>query len=418
MKRYFLGQAACYSGGDVWGHLFAVGRQRDLDDLVQYLGKRYQGEAMLCKNGRSALCLALKAYFDEGDAVIVNGFTCYAVYEAVVAAGLVPVFVDISRESLNFDVTTLEDVFQTGPVLASSPTSSKDSAGVPQAASPVRVTPRGIIIQNSLGNTVDIEAVEKFAKKHNLTIIEDLAHCTGVKYADGRECGTVGAGVALSFGKDKSIDTISGGAVVLRAPVRHEIEAPSKKPQLSCHLRAKFYPLFGAISRGLTSVHLGGALMQGLVKIHWVEKSADNRLDLKRRISKFEAKLALPQFEQLKRSGELPIREFALVDDRDTVLRELAEAGYYFDGLWYKQPVSPERYYKKVHFPEEKCPEAVFVAEHIINFPTYYARSDLKRALEIVKNHLVKDKKSANKARKKTSNKVKKGKKKEGNGKK
>ena len=50
--------------------------------------------------------------------------------------------------------------------------------------------------------------------------------------------------------------------------------------------------------------------MRGLVKIHWVEKSADNRLDLARRISKFEAKLALQQLKDLKKSGEMPLRDF------------------------------------------------------------------------------------------------------------
>ena len=365
-RNYYLGQAANYSSGDILRHLFTIGLPRDCDDLSEYLMKRYKGErAILCKNGRSGLCLALKAYFEPGDKVIVNGFTCYAVYEAVKAAGLVPVFADISREDLNYTVDTLEKV--------------------------VNDSVKGIIVQNSLGNPVDIRAISKFAKEHNLKIIEDLAHCTGVKYKDGRECGTVGVATALSFGKDKSIDTISGGAVVFRAPVVNVVRSPISAPQASCHLRARFYPLFGAISRCLSHLHLGGVFMRGLVKIHWVEKSADNRLDLMRRISRFEAKLALRQFDQLKRSGEPPIREFAFVEDRDVVLQELAKAGYYFDGLWYKQPVSPERYYKKVGFPEKDCPNSVFVAEHIVNFPTYYARSDLKGARDIVKKHAVKE---------------------------
>ncbi|MBR2767173.1 DegT/DnrJ/EryC1/StrS family aminotransferase [Candidatus Saccharibacteria bacterium] len=369
-RHFYLGQAASYSFGDVVRHLFTIGLARNLDALKRYLVQRYKGEeAILCKNGRSGLSLALKAYFEPGDIVIVNGFTCYAVYEAVVSAGLKPLFVDISRDDLNFNIDML--------VKGMKSVNSRHA--------------RGIIIQNSLGNPVDVKAVEKFAKEHGLTIIEDLAHCTGVKYADGRECGTVGAAAAFSFGKDKTIDTISGGAVVFREKVLHEVEAPEKAPRVPDHLRARFYPLFGMICRGLSYVHLGGFLMQGLVKIHWVEKSADNRLDLKRRISKFEAKLALEQFKHLKRSGEAPIREFAFVEDRDEVLKELAKAGYYFDGLWYKQPVSPERYYKKVHFPEKECPNSVFVAKHIVNFPTYYARSDLKVAREIVRKHAVKE---------------------------
>ena len=251
---------------------------------------------------------------------------------------------------------------------------------------------KGIIIQNSLGNPVDITAIEKFAKQYNLMIIEDLAHCAGVKYTDGREAGTVGAAAALSFGKDKSIDTISGGAVVLRHPCKNTIKAPSKLPRISDTLRARFYPLFGAMARGLSYVHLSGAFMRCLVKIHWVEKSADNKLDLERKIAKFEAKLALKQLKNLKKSGEKPIREFCLVRNRAELLKKLQENGYYFGGFWYERPVSPERYYKKVHFPEDECPVAVEVAEKIINLPTYYSKEDLAPARKIIAEYMEKAK--------------------------
>ena len=262
------------------------------------------------------------------------------------------------------------------------------AAGDPPASSPARIKPVGIIIQNSLGDPVDIVSIEKFAKQHNLTIIEDLAHCAGVKYTDGREAGTVGAAAALSFGKDKSIDTISGGAVVLRDPCETVIKAPSKLPKISDTLRARFYPLFGAIARGLSYIKLGGAFMRCLVKIHWVEKSADNKLDLERKIAKFEARLALKQLKNLKKSGEPPLREFYLVRDRAEVLKKLQEKGYYFGGFWYEKPVSPERYYKKVHFPEDKCSVATEVASKIINFPTYYSKKDLEPARKIVAEYM------------------------------
>ena len=129
--------------------------------------------------------------------------------------------------------------------------------------------------------------------------------------------------------------------------------------------------------------------MRCLVKIHWVEKSADNKLDLTRKISKFEAKLALEQFKKLKKTGESPLREFYLVQNRDEVLKELQKAGYYFYGFWYERPVSPERYYKKVKFPEAECPVATEVAKEIINFPTYYSRAELAPARKIVEKHLI-----------------------------
>ena len=399
MKRYFLGMAAGYSTRQVWRHTFAWGQASDLTALEQYLQRRYTGsdpstKAILCKNGRSALALTLKAYFDPGDKVLVNGFTCYAVYEAVKAAGLTPVWVDISREDLNFDLDSLNKVVNTqaasagdglGRVPAEHPEGG--AAGGKSPAGPAERI-KGIIIQNSLGNPVDIKKVENFAKKHGLTIIEDLAHCTGIKYPDGREAGTVGAAAVFSFGKDKMIDTISGGAVVLRHPCRHQVTTPSRPPHPSDYLRARFYPFFGTLCRGLTGIHFGGILMRGLVKLHWVERSADNKLDLTRKLSKFEAKLALEQFKKLKKSGQPPLRSFYLVRDRKKVLKELQQAGYYFHGLWYERPVSPERYYQKVHFPEAECPIATEVAANIINFPTYYHPKELASARSIIREHL------------------------------
>ncbi len=363
MKHFFLGMAANYEDGEWLRHLFARGSRRDLAKLKDVLSKRYDGKAFLCKNGRSALTLMLKAYFEPGDKILVNGFTCFAVYEAIIAAKMEPVFVDISRADLNFDTKTLEQAYL----------NNTDA--------------RGIIIQNTLGNPVDIVAIEEFTLRHDIKIIEDLAHSAGVRYPDGRKAGTVGVATICSFGKEKSIDTISGGAAIMRKPWKHDIGAPSKLPKLSDHLRARFYPVFGATCRMLSYIGIGGALMRLLVKIHWVEKSADSRLDTTRRLSKFQAKLALAQFEKLRKNGEPPIREFYFVENRPELLKKLRQKGYFFDGLWYERPVSPERYYQKVHFPEAECPNAVYVAEHIVNVPIYYSRRDLKPALKLINSY-------------------------------
>ena len=138
--------AANYASGEWLRHLFMVGRSKDCTALEEFLAKKYKGEAILCKNGRSALALALKAYFKPGDAILVNGFTCYAVYEAVKAAKLTPVWVDISREDLNFDLEALE----------------KNATA----------KAKGIIVQNTLGNPVDIKAVEKIAPKVDILVVK------------------------------------------------------------------------------------------------------------------------------------------------------------------------------------------------------------------------------------------------------
>ena len=365
-KRYYLGLNA--NGPRAMRTLFLHGTSGDLRALSEFLREKYQGAAVLTKNGRSALALALKAYFENGDKIIITGFTCYAVYEAVIAAGMIPIFADISKRDLNFNTETLEKLWH---------------------GSTARI--RGIIIQNTLGNPVDIEAIEKFAKEHELLMIEDLAHAVGIKYYDGRVAGTVGVATVLSFGKDKAINAIAGGAVVFRAPQKHEIEAPSKAPLFSDHLRARFYPLLTAFCRGLNHLHMGGVMMRFFQKTHLVERSADNKLDLNRRLSKFEAKLALEQMKKLHQRGEPTLRDFYLVNERTELLKKLRQAGYFFDAFWYEKPVSPERYYKEVQFPEKNCPVAVKVANSIINLPKYYSKKELEPALELIKPHLMKE---------------------------
>ena len=365
MHYYFLGQAANYSRKARLAHTFAFGRKRDYRALTKALAKKYSGTAILTKNGRSALCLALKNLLPADSEVIVNGFTCYAVYEAIKAAKMQPVFADINPETLHYDDKILNFTIES----------------VKKVLTPKT---KAIIIQNTLGNPIDIVAFEKFARDHKLVIIEDLAHCTGVKYPDGREAGTVGDATALSFGKDKAIDTISGGAVILRAPLEKDVQTPNKRPKFADHFRARYYPLFGGISRGLQHIKLGGAWLTLLRKIHFIERSADNKLDLTRRPSYFEAKLALKQIENPKK---MPIREFYLVKNREELLEKLKKRGFYFDGFWYEKPVSPARYYKKVHFDEAACPVATEVAATIINLPTHYPKEKLTPAIKIIKEY-------------------------------
>lgn len=364
-KNYFLGLAA--NQKQVWRHLFMWASRKDAKNLTEHLSKRYSGEAILCKNGRSALTLALKAYFNRGDKIIINGFTCYAVYEAVRAAGLTPVFADINKQDLNFNLDTLGRLF--------SGSATYDSSIC------------GIIVQNTLGNPVDMQAIERFAGKYGLIIIEDLAHSAGVSYPDGREAGTVGSAAVLSFGKDKAIDATSGGAVVLRHHHMKAVATPTRAPKISDRLRERFYPLFGLCCRKLTRIKLGGILMRALIKLHFVERSADNRLDLTRRPANFEAKLALEQLKKLRGTNRKPLREFYLIENRDELLKKLKQAGYYFDGFWYEKPISPKRYYKKVHFDEEKCPVATEVARTIINLPNYYSQKELEPARKIIETH-------------------------------
>ena len=363
---YFLGQAANYKFGDVVRHTFAFGFKKDSEKLKEHLAKRYKVEkenVFLYHNGRTAIAAGLSALVpregNEHPGVVVTSLTCFAVYEAVRAAGFKPVFADIDEKTLHYNGKLLEQTLK----------KHKDV--------------RAIIIQNNLGYPCDIKSIEKVAKKHKLIIIEDLAHCAGISYEDGREAGTIGDFVALSFGKSKSIDTISGGALVLRKTPKTMPKVPTKRPKFSDRFRDRFYPSFGLKIRILYRIKLGRYYTSLLLKLHFIKRSADADLNFNTRLTHWQAKLALRQLEKMPKNRP-PLREFFFVNDREKVLKELEENGYIMNDVWYDVPVSPTRYYKKVGYNEMECPVAVKAAKHILNLPTHYKRPELDNARKII----------------------------------
>ena len=365
MKHYFLGTNAGISKKErIWRRKLKANRE-DYDKLHDFLLDYYKGEQVLLTiNGRSGIAAGLFYGTDKRKEVIINGFTCHAVVQGVKAAGKTPIYADISPKTLNFTLESLEKAI------------SKNTCAV--------------IVQNTLGNMVDIREIESFCKKHNLVLIEDLAHCQGQKYPDGREAGTVGDVTVLSFGKEKVFDAGSGGALILREKLPKIPILNDKTPEKDEFL-ARIYPTIGLIYRRLSFVGCHGLYMRLMLKLGWVRKSADGEVDFKgKRLSDFQAKLVYEKMMgDLKIKNKGVLREFYLVDNRDGLLKELKKSGYYFDGFWYEKPVSPERYYKKADFPEEKCPKAVFTSEHIINLPTYYSEKELAPARKIIKKYLL-----------------------------
>ena len=384
---YFLGQAANYRG-KVLKHTFSIGRKRDFEALKSHLAARYgvsADDVYLYHTGRSALSAGLRSAIPrkngEHPGVIITSLTCYAVVQAVKSAGFTPIFADIEPKTLHFNGETLEKAL-------------KKHKNV-----------RAVIVQNNLGYPADIKSIKTVALKHNLILVEDLAHCAGISYKDGSEAGTVGDFAALSFGKGKSIDTISGGALVLRKKEVTYLERgkfktfkvkkprkPTELPKISDRFRDRFYPLFGLIIRALYPLHLGRLFTSFLIKTHQIQRSADAELSLTTKITNWQAKLALKQLENLPKSRP-PIREFYFVADREKTLRELEKHGFLMNDTWYDIPVSPLRYYNKARYPEAECPVAVEVAKHIVNLPTHYEKAKLEKARAIIEKNQSKESK-------------------------
>lgn len=142
----------------------------------------------LLTNGHMALELSMQALGLKGE-VITTPFTFASTTHAIVRNGLTPVFCDIDPDDFTIDASKIEPLI-----------TEKTSAIVP-----VHV----------YGNICNIEAIERIAKKYNLKVLYDAAHCFGVKYK-GQGVGNFGDASCFSFHATKVFHSIEGGAVCFK----------------------------------------------------------------------------------------------------------------------------------------------------------------------------------------------------------
>ena len=120
--------------------------------LKEYLGLDH---LLYMSNGTIALQIAIKALELKGE-IITTPFSYVATTSSIVWEGCEPVFVDIHPETFNIDPSHIE-------------------AAITENTSAILAT-------HVYGNPCDIEAIDKIAKKHNLKVIYDAAHCFGTTY--------------------------------------------------------------------------------------------------------------------------------------------------------------------------------------------------------------------------------------------
>lgn len=157
--------------------------------VIKQLQNLFPGlNVALTSSGRSAIYRLLEALaIKSGDEVIIQAFTCLAVPAAVKWAGATPIYADINLQTYNLDPTDV---------------TKKISSRT-----------RAIIIQHTFGIPGPIKELRRLADLNNLVLIEDLAHSLGAS-TDHQPLGTFGDASILSFGRDKTISSIFGGAVI------------------------------------------------------------------------------------------------------------------------------------------------------------------------------------------------------------
>jgi dTDP-4-amino-4,6-dideoxygalactose transaminase len=141
-------------------------------------------------NGTLPLQVAIKALGLEGE-IITTPFSYVATTSSIVWEGCTPVFVDIDPVHLTIDETKIEAAI-----------TNKTSA---------------ILATHVFGNPCAIEAIDTIAKKYQLKVIYDAAHCFGVTYK-GKSIFNYGDVSTCSFHATKLFHTGEGGAFFCNNP--------------------------------------------------------------------------------------------------------------------------------------------------------------------------------------------------------
>lgn len=360
--------------GDCWNlyrkKLKAGGSENKLKGVLErYFGK----SATITENGRLAMYLLLKAWgIGRGDEVIVQAFTCSVVPAAVRATGAKVVFGDID-EDYNLDLADLKK----------------------RIGSKTKV----VIVQHSFGKPVRMDELKKIMGDE-IMVIEDLAHGLGNSYK-GRRLGIWGEAAVLSFGRDKVISGVWGGAVVADGKTIEKIN----KERSGWPRRSESWVNKQLLYPVLTEMVLSTYGLLGLGKlIHWIMKrlswmsepisSREKAGEMARKFGGLPDELAylvLKQWNRLEKMIEgrrtaakiysqklgekyeadsSYLRYTMRLNDADGLRRLAAERGVFL-GDWYDQVVGP----KSINpgdfgYLWGSCPRAERAAKEVINLPT------------------------------------------------
>lgn len=154
-------------------------------EFAKYVGKEY---AVSLNSGTSGLHVLVRAFgWQEGDEVITTPFSYIASSNSLLFEKVTPVFVDIDPNTLNIDVSKIEE----------------------------KISPRtkGILVVDILGLPVNPTPIRALAKKYNLKVIEDACEAVGRSSLEF-PVGNSGDASVYGFHENKQLTTLGEGGMI------------------------------------------------------------------------------------------------------------------------------------------------------------------------------------------------------------
>lgn len=184
-----------------WSNAVANAKQDCVGDFcrsfVEFLGAQ-DFNAFPCATGEEALYWALRVALSRTSRrkVLVSGFNCPVVFQAVRAAG--GDVVEFDRPAPNQYADEIRDLI-------------------------VQYRPAALIVTHFFGVPEDFLGLIEFARSHGVFLVEDCAHCIGAEVGN-RVAGTLADAAIFSFNYDKPISLLGGGILLLAAPYAQQIQ--------------------------------------------------------------------------------------------------------------------------------------------------------------------------------------------------
>ena len=189
VSKSIVGQEEAAAVSDIINKIGFLGMGEEVykfeKELELYIGA--PDYSAICVNtGTSAIHLALDSVTNAGDEILVPSLTFVATYQAITAAGCIPISCEVDKDTLLID---LKDARQ-------------------------RITKRTKAILPVLfaSNTVCLVETYALANEFELRVIEDAAHAFGCNY-NRKKIGAQGDIICFSFDGIKNITSGEGGAI-------------------------------------------------------------------------------------------------------------------------------------------------------------------------------------------------------------
>lgn len=364
--------------------------------------------AFAFNSGRSAFYAILKALnFPAESEVLMQAFTCNAVPNPVLWAGLKPVYVDCNKNDFNIDINDLK-----------SKISNKNKV---------------LVVQHTFGQPANMDEVSTITKENNLILIEDCAHALGSEF-NGQKVGTFGRASFFSFGRDKVISCVYGGMATTNDDVigkkLEELQKQFGKPSL-CWISQQILhpiilsyiilPIYNFLDLGKIFLVLSQGLHILSKAVSWKEKKgkkpdyfpkampnalavmAQNQFNKLEKFNKRRQELAKFYYENLQNTKfilppkientkNIFLRFFVRQDPKGTPAHEIIYQAWHKENIligdWYTTVIAPfDTDLKSMGYEINSCPAAENLAKITFNLPTHVniSQKDAQRIVDFLK---------------------------------